>query len=146
MRLKHRSEDPFARSHERNTMSSTDPSAESEERSRFRTAPGPAALGQNVGTEAGSVPGVARCTARSADAEPLQTTRFQWEDPETGERLELELWSSDDFRAELESVGFVRLAWETAAPRGGCTGGRNRVRPSAASTDDARTGSTPPAA
>ena len=119
-------------------MSSTDPAQGPAEEHPFREAPAPAA--------SGPVSGVARCTARADGQGPLQTTRFEWEDPETGERLEVELWSSEDFRAELESVGFVPVARETAAPRGGCTGGRNRVRPSAPSADDARTGSTPPAA
>ena len=100
----------------------------SAEQGRFRAAAG-SALGN----------------ARVAGSEHAQMTRYRWQDPETGECLEVELWSSEDFRAELESVGFTPLAWENDAPRGGCTGGRNRVRPSAPS-NDVRTGPTPPAA
>lgn len=37
---------------------------------------------------------------------PLSPTRLCWLDPDTGERLEVELWSSPAFRAELESIGF----------------------------------------
>ena len=36
----------------------------------------------------------------------LSPTRLCWTDRETGERLEVELWSSPAFRAELESIGF----------------------------------------
>ena len=47
---------------------------------------------------------------RSVGPQALRTSWFAWSDPETGERLEVELWGSQLFLQELESLGFERLA------------------------------------
>ena len=51
----------------------------------------------------------ARGKIRSVGPHALRTSWFAWDDPETGERLEIELWGSQAFLQELESIGFERL-------------------------------------
>jgi len=52
----------------------------------------------------------ARGKIRSVGPQAMRTSWFTWSDPETGERLEVELWGSQAFLQELESIGFERLA------------------------------------
>ena len=94
--------------------------------------------------------GATRGSVITPDVWPLRPAAFLWTDPETGERLRVELWSSAPFLSELEAIGFeledgTDGATETRADRDGRPGGRSRVRSSAASLEDGvRAGSTLP--
>ncbi len=97
----------------------------------------------------------ARGNTRSSDRTTPRPAWYHWTDPETGERLRVELWSSEAFLAGLESAGFEPFrGGSDAIERGHAdsnghgpdrTGGRSSVRSSAEATRDRdRAGSTPP--
>ncbi len=99
----------------------------------------------------------ARGNTRSSDHSKPRPAWYHWTDPETGERLRVELWSSEAFLAGLELAGFEPLqAGPDAIDPGhadpkrhgpGRTRHGSSVRSSAEATRDrGRAGSTPPQA
>jgi len=79
---------------------------------------------------------------RSEDALPVTAS---WTDPESGECLVLRLSGSEAFLTELEAVGFEPMSGICDVVSLDHTGGRSRVRSSAAlSGDKSRAGSTHP--
>ncbi len=89
----------------------------------------------------------ARGNTRSSDRSKPRPAWYHWTDPETGERLRVELWSSEAFLAELELAGFEPLQAGPDAIDPGRTRRRSSVRSSAEATRDrGRAGSTPPQA
>ena len=86
--------------------------------------------------------GAARGDTRTSDGTPPRLLRFAWTDPETGDRLSVELLSSDAFHEWLVAAGFEPLedARVSREPRGsrGRTG-EMRARSSAGD----RAGSAP---
>ena len=85
-----------------------------------------------------------RADAISSDHSARRRARFAWRDLESGELIEVVLHGSEAYFAELEALGFVRLANEPPAALAGLFGGRNGVRSRAAlGLPRAATGSTP---
>lgn len=50
-----------------------------------------------------------RGSARSSEQGPGRSVRMSWVDPESGERLEVELWGTELFLADLRASGFEEL-------------------------------------
>jgi len=73
----------------------------------------------------------ARGSVRSADASSLSPARLEWVDPETGERLVVDLMGSEAFLSDLEASGFERPLGGNRRGAGPSAGGPGLERPRA---------------
>lgn len=79
----------------------------------------------------------------SGDGGPLAVTHLAWTDPETGERLMVELKGSEQFVQALERSGFEVLRSGESVPLSGGGSGTEEWSSAGAVGDRARTGPIP---
>lgn len=87
--------------------------------------------------------GAARGKTRTSDATPVRPAWLSWTDPETGDRLRVELLSSEAFLRGLEAAGFRSESGSTDGTRFGRAGGRSRARPGGEGSGDRSAGAAP---
>ena len=85
----------------------------------------------------------ARGNALTSDGEPLLPARLHWTDPDTGDRLRIDLWGSEAFLVGLASLGFELEGGTPDAADSGRTGGSRRAGSSAEPAGGSRAGSAP---